>query len=146
MPTRSLLIATLLLFFVGCTPDETPTVVVYKTPTCGCCSDWVTHMRENGFEVVAHDVEDVNPIKQRFGLPASLGSCHTALVGDYVVEGHVPAADVQRLLRERPDVTGIAVPGMPIGSPGMEVEGRAAQPYQVISFDRQGRTAVFARH
>ena len=119
-------------------------VVVYKSPTCGCCNGWVDHLRANGFEVQTHDVSDVVTYKERHGVPARLGSCHTALVDGYVIEGHVPAADIMRLLSEqRPDVVGLAVPGMPSGSPGMS---GPPQPYQVISFDRAGKEEVFASH
>lgn len=118
-------------------------VTVYKSPTCGCCGDWVKHMRANGFQVEAHDVNDVSPMRRRYGVPGSLASCHTAVVGGYAIEGHVPAADIKRLLRERPKVVGLAVPGMVIGSPGME-QG-APQPYETLAFDAQG-SRVFARH
>lgn len=124
---------------------ELPTVTVFKTPTCGCCSKWIDHLRENGFEVTATDLPDIAPVKQRFHVPGQLHACHTAAVGPYVVEGHVPAADIKRLLAERPDVTGIGVPGMPIGSPGME-QGNRKDPYDVIAFDRNGSQYVFARH
>lgn len=120
-----------------------PTITVYKTPTCGCCTDWVDHLRENGFSVVAHDLDDLSPIKAELGIRRELASCHTAVVDGYVVEGHVPADLIARLLTERPAVTGIAVPGMPIGSPGME--GPYSQRYDVLTFDRDGRTTVFAR-
>lgn len=121
-----------------------PGVTVYKTATCGCCSLWVEHLRKNGFDVKAVDVEDIQTVKTTYGVPASLGSCHTAVVGNYAIEGHVPADAVQRLLRERPDVAGIAVPGMPIGSPGMEV-GDRKDPYSIMSFKRDGTSAVFDR-
>lgn len=125
---------------------EPPMMVeVYKSPTCGCCSEWVTHMKKNGFNVVVHDVRNVVPFRQRFGVPESMESCHTAVVGGYAVEGHVPAADVKRLLREKPKATGIAVPGMIQGSPGME-QGRGKDPYQVLLFDRVGKYTVFERH
>lgn len=118
-------------------------VTVYKSPTCGCCGDWVKHIRANGFKVEAHDVNDVSPMRRRYGVPGSLASCHTAVVAGYAIEGHVPAADIKRLLRERPKVVGLAVPGMVIGSPGME-QG-APQPYETLAFDAQGHR-VFARH
>lgn len=102
------------------------------------------HLRENGYPVTAENVADITPIKRRYGVPAKLQSCHTAVVSGYVVEGHVPAEVVDRLLRERPRVAGIAVPGMPTGSPGMETPGRAAERYQVLTFDASGRTAVYA--
>lgn len=119
------------------------TVTVYKSPTCGCCTAWVDHMRNAGYHVIAIDTAAVDAIKRRHGVPEQLGSCHTAVVGGYVVEGHVPAADIARLLSERPDVKGIAVPGMPVGSPGME--GGTPERYDVISFGPRG-TRVFARH
>ena len=121
------------------------TVTVYKSPSCGCCSNWVDHMREHGYAVVVNDMEDVQPVKTREGVTDALASCHTATVGGYVVEGHVPAADVQRLLSDRPAITGIAVPGMPMGSPGME--GGSVDRYDVLAFDRAtGATRVFASH
>ena len=126
--------------------QDLPAVTVYKSPTCGCCSLWADHLSENGFEVKTIDMPDVRPMKEQFGLPADLGSCHTAVVDGYVIEGHVPASDVKRLLAERPDVTGLAVPGMPIGSPGMEVEGRPAEAYDVIAFTKGGERSVFASH
>jgi hypothetical protein len=121
-----------------------PEVTVYKSPTCGCCTEWVAHLRRHGFRVKTADLTDLQPIKTRHGVPAALQSCHTALVDGYVVEGHVPADLVDRLLQERPGIVGIAVPGMPVGSPGMEVPGRPADPYQVVTFDRSGQTGVFA--
>ena len=121
-----------------------PEIVVYKSPTCGCCTEWVAHLRRHGFPVKTEDVEELQPVKARHGVPADLQSCHTALVAGYVVEGHVPADLVERLLRERPKVVGLAVPGMPAGSPGMEVPGARAERYQVLAFDRSGKTRVFA--
>ena len=158
---RLLALPLALLLLVGCSdgppqepaaaPAETvaadlPTITVYKSPTCGCCSKWVDHLEANGFTVKTTDMPDVTPVKQRFGLPGSLASCHTAVVDGYAIEGHVPAADVKRLLEERPDITGLAVPGMPIGSPGMEIEGRPVDRYDVIAFDRRGGQEVFASH
>jgi hypothetical protein len=122
------------------------TVDVYKSPTCGCCSNWVEHLRAQGFVVNATNVDDIAAVKAKYGVPRSVQSCHTAVVDGYVIEGHVPAADVQRLLKERPNVVGLAVPGMPVGSPGMEVEGVKAQPYDVMAFDKQGQATVFAPH
>jgi hypothetical protein len=119
-------------------------VTVYKSPTCGCCKLWVDHMRDAGFEVVSHDVANVTPVKQENGLPPRLASCHTALVGGYVIEGHVPAEDIARLLRDRPAVAGIAVPGMPMGSPGMEFG--APQPYDVVAFTKDGATMRYSSH
>lgn len=121
------------------------TVVVYKSPTCGCCSLWVDHLRANGFRVETHDVANLDAVRRQAGVPARLGSCHTARVGGYVIEGHVPAAEIRRLLQSRPRVDGLAVPGMPIGSPGMEMGGRI-DAYDVLAFNRAGETTVFARY
>ncbi len=123
------------------------TLKVWKTPTCGCCAEWVEHMADAGFRVRTHDVSEreLMEIKRDRGVPAHLASCHTATVDGYSLEGHVPAEDVQRLLSERPDVRGIAVPGMPLGSPGMDFGGRQ-DPYQVIAFDEEGGEEVFSRH
>lgn len=117
-------------------------VVVYKSPTCGCCKKWVSHMRENGFSVEVHEQYNVTPKKDEYGVPRRLRSCHTAKVGDYVIEGHVPADVVKQLLEEKPRVAGVAVPGMPMGSPGME--GIRKDPYDVISFTDSGKTDIFA--
>ena len=121
-----------------------PTVVVYKDANCGCCSSWIDHLESEGFDVEAHDVTNLSEIKQQNGVAAELGSCHTAIVDGYVIEGHVPAEDMKRLLRERPQVAGLAVPGMPVGSPGME--GSYVENYQVIAFDGRGGRAVYASH
>jgi hypothetical protein len=118
-------------------------VTVYKSPACGCCGDWVKHMQANGFSIDVREVTDVMPVKRRYGVPDNLMSCHTAVVGGYAIEGHVPAADVKRLLRERPKVKGLAVPGMVPGSPGME-QG-APQPYATLAFDARGYR-VYERH
>lgn len=123
---------------------QRPPVVVYKSPTCGCCGDWILHLQQAGFQVTAHDVDNVAPIKRQHGVPQPLESCHTAIIGDYVVEGHVPADAIDRLLRERPaGVAGIAVPGMPVGSPGME--GPNPQPYEILAFQREGGWSVYER-
>ena len=122
-----------------------PVIQVVKTPTCGCCNAWVAHLRRAGFQVRVTDVADVTPTARRLGVPNDLRSCHTASVGGYAIEGHVPAADIMRLLRQRPAAAGLAVPGMPMGSPGMEAGGRG-EPYRVILFTRAGRRTVFASH
>ena len=116
--------------------------VVYKSPTCGCCTKWVEHLQANGFQVEVRDTADVEPAKARWGVPGQLGSCHTAKIGNYVFEGHVPADVIQRVLREKPDIAGVAVPGMPMGSPGMEGPYPADR-YDVVSFTRDGGTAVY---
>jgi hypothetical protein len=123
-----------------------PVVTVYKGATCGCCSKWVDHMRAAGFDVKALDVDDLGAPKLAYGVPEPLMTCHTALVGGYVVEGHVPADDVKRLLREKPPIAGVGVAGMPAGSPGMEDPSGRREPYAVVAFDRSGRQTVFARH
>ena len=119
-------------------------MTVYKTPTCGCCRAWVDHVRENGFRASATDVADVSPVKATHRIPAELHSCHTALIGGYVVEGHVPAADIKRMLAERPDIIGLAVPGMPSGSPGME--NGLVDRYEVIAIGKDGSRKVWATH
>lgn len=126
-------------------PSFATEVTVYKSPTCGCCKEWVKHLQANGFSVTTHDATDIMPYKTANGVPAALGSCHTAKVGGYVIEGHVPASDIKRLLKERPPVRGLAVPGMPSGSPGMEQGGHKDR-YDVLTFDKQGNTAVYARY
>ncbi len=128
----------------GSAEAQAAEMTVYKSPTCGCCSAWIDHMRAAGFTVTARDVDDVGPIKERHGVPMGLGSCHTAVIDGYVVEGHVPADSVRRLLAERPDAAGLAVPGMPSGSPGME-NGRR-DPYDVLLFDTRGGVSVWDRH
>ena len=121
---------------------DLPPVLVHKTATCGCCNGWIDHLREAGFDVEARDTRTLHTLKADVGVPAQLASCHTAIIDGYVVEGHVPAYVIRQLLEERPEVTGISVPGMPIGSPGME--GPNPQPYSVYAFDRGGRAEVFA--
>lgn len=118
---------------------------VYKSPTCGCCSKWVQHLEDNDFNVTVLEVHDVNHYKRQAQLPYSLGSCHTAFVDGYAIEGHVPASDIKRLLTEKPDIRGLAVPGMPAGSPGMEYDGRK-DAFQTLSYTREGVTAIFASH
>jgi len=136
-----LLLATVALPALAADPQ---TVTVYKSPTCGCCKLWVDHMRASGFEIVTHEMANVTPVKMEHGVPPQLASCHTALVGGYVIEGHVPAEDVLRLLRERPAVAGLAVPGMPMGSPGMEFG--TPQPYDVVAFGEDGSLTRFSSH
>lgn len=119
-------------------------VVVYKSPTCGCCGDWIEHLRQNGFKVQVHNQYDLNPVKQRYGISQGLQSCHTAQVGNYFIEGHVPAADIKRLLAERPDIRGLAVPGMPMGSPGME--GPYKEDYAVLAVDKTGAVQPYSRY
>lgn len=124
---------------------DLPTVTVYKSPTCGCCGDWVTHLENSGFPVKVESQANLRPIKQKFGVPENLGSCHTAVVENYVVEGHVPASEIKRLLSEAPNLRGISVPGMPVGSPGME-RGDRVEPYSVVGFTAAGDTTVVAQY
>ena len=123
-----------------------PLVDVFKSPTCGCCAMWVEHMKANGFNVRTTEINDLTEIKKSRGVPDRVQSCHTAVVNGYVVEGHVPAADVHRLLKEKPAIAGIAVGGMPMGSPGMDFPGTKAQAYDVMAFDKTGATRVYAKH
>ncbi|MCZ6918488.1 MAG: DUF411 domain-containing protein [Gemmatimonadetes bacterium] len=120
---------------------EAVTITVYKSPTCGCCSKWIDHLRANGYEVTAVDVADLAPVKAEQGIRAEFAACHTAIVEGYVIEGHVPADVIDRLLEERPNVAGLAVAGMPMGSPGME--GPRKDPYNVLAFDAAGNTTVY---
>ncbi|HEU4562263.1 MAG TPA: DUF411 domain-containing protein [Longimicrobium sp.] len=122
---------------------DLPVAVVYKSPTCGCCNAWVEHMKENGFRVEAHDTSDVNPIKDAGHVPQDGRSCHTAQIGKYVIEGHVPADQIKKLLAENPsDIAGLTVPGMVTGSPGME--GPNPQHYDILAFTHDGKTRVYA--
>lgn len=121
-----------------------PIVEVYKSAQCGCCKAWAEHLQKNGFTVILHDVDDVPAARKKLGMPSQYGSCHTAKVGQYLVEGHVPAADIKRLLKERPKAIGLAVPSMPPGSPGMESE--APVPYDTLLVGKNGAAKVFAHH
>lgn len=123
-----------------------PTVQVYKSPTCGCCANWVKHLEQHGFTTKVTETDKLDEIKAQHRIPKAAQSCHTAVVDGYVIEGHVPATDVQRLLKERPAVAGLAVPGMPIGSPGMEVPNMKPQKFDTVTFDKEGQIKVFASH
>jgi hypothetical protein len=124
---------------------DLPIITVYKSPTCGCCQGWVDHLRESGFRVEVVDMNDRTVVTSGRGVPRELSSCHTGVVGDYFVEGHVPAEDIRRLVEEEPNGLGLAVPGMPIGSPGME-QGDRVDPYDVILVSRDGQHTVWASH
>ena len=126
-------------------PASAAVINVIKTASCGCCGKWVDHLRKAGHDVRVTNVEDVGPTARRLGVPDDLRSCHSATVGKYALEGHVPAADIARLLREKPAASGLAVPGMVAGSPGMEMGGQRP-PYQTILFTRDGKRKVFAQH
>lgn len=123
---------------------DLPEVEVYKSPYCGCCTEWAKHMADNGFRVKPINVDDVPTTRARLGMPEHYGSCHTAKVGNYVIEGHVPADDIKRLLKEKPKAIGLAAPGMPGGSPGMESAKKEA--YEVLLVEKGGQAKVFAKH
>lgn len=118
-----------------------PAIQVYKTPTCGCCGGWVENLKKNGFQVTVNDIADTAPARKKYGVPDKLQSCHTAVVEGYSIEGHVPAADIQRLLKEKPKAVGLAAPGMPATSPGMDMAHGDA--WDVLLFDAAGKTTVF---
>src|SRR5688500_5502973 len=125
-------------------PGKDPVITVYKDPNCGCCKSWIEHLVKHGYRVEAKDTSEMTEIKRTLGVPEALSSCHTAVVSGYLIEGHVPARDIARLLKKKPKVAGLAVPGMPMGSPGME--GPRTQHYQVLSFDKAGKKKVFASY
>jgi hypothetical protein len=138
--------APVLLRASGVLAAQGPLVVVHKSEGCGCCKLWVEHLQKAGFAVKVINEDNMGPTKERVGVPVGKASCHTAEVGGYFVEGHVPAADVQRLLREKPKAKGLVVPGMPAGSPGMEVPSGQVDPYDVLLVGMDGSTKVYARH
>lgn len=125
------------------TAPSAGTVVVYKSPTCGCCTSWEEHLREHGYEVESHLSNDMASVKGQLGVPAELASCHTAVIDGYVLEGHVPAEAIDRLLAQGPDAHGLFVPGMPLGSPGMEVPSGEVEPYDVILMDAGGERSTW---
>jgi hypothetical protein len=127
--------------------DMSPTpITVYKSSTCGCCTKWVDHIRANGFAPVVHDYEEMEALKDEMGVPPGVRSCHTGIVEKYLIEGHVPASDIRRLLAERPKTAGLAVPGMPPLTPGMVSPGVKPRDYEVVAFQLDGTTRVFSRH
>lgn len=123
-----------------------PAMIVHKSESCGCCGTWVTHVKQAGFPVEVRNEDNLQPIKERLGVPAGKGSCHTAEVDGYLIEGHVPAADIQRLLRERPDARGLVLAGMPLGSPGMEAPDGSAEAFTVELVARDGSTRPYSHH
>ncbi len=125
--------------------SKSPTINVYRDPSCSCCGGWIEHLAAQGFQPTSIATSDMEKLKQQYGVPEGFASCHTAVIDKYVIEGHVPAEDIKRLLVEKPNVTGIAVPGMPIGTPGME-DGDRKDSFTVLSFDEQGKTAAFNRY
>lgn len=152
MNRRNTLMAIGAMFVAGCTRAAEPAgrtgplVTVYKNESCGCCKAWVEHLQQAGFAVQAHDLDNLGPIKERVGIPVAMGSCHTAEVEGYFVEGHVPAPDIQRLLREKPTAKGLTVPGMPAGSPGMELPSGKTQAYDVFLIAKDGTRSVYEHH
>ena len=149
MKRRTILAAAAGLSTFAVTPTRAasswPAIDVFKSPSCGCCGAWVEHLKAAGFDVRVTDVDDTTAARKRLGMPDAFGSCHTGTVGGYAIEGHVPAADVKRLLAAKPKAVGLAVPGMPVGSPGMEV-GTRRDPYDVLLVERNGRSTVFASY
>jgi hypothetical protein len=127
-------------------PGAPQPITVFKSRTCGCCAEWVDYLKAEGFAPVVHDEEDMDAVKDNLGVPKGVRSCHTAQVGKYVVEGHVPAGDIRRLLKEMPAVAGLAAPGMPASSPGMAQPGQAHEAYEVLAFKRDGTSEVYAKH
>jgi len=117
-------------------PPSSLEIAVYRSPTCGCCGKWIQHLKKNNFVVKDYVTNDMDLIKRKYGVTDVMQSCHTALVNGYVVEGHVPAADILKMINDKPDIVGISVPGMPVGTPGMDMGGRK-DPYQVVSFDKE---------
>ena len=132
------------IFFEYESSEKTVPITVYKSPTCKCCNKWVQHLEDNGFKVSTVNKFDMKSIKSQEGVPQQLASCHTAIVGDYVIEGHVPATDIKRLLKEQPAIVGLTVPGMPIGSPGME--GIRKDTYNVLTFTKDGDSTIFSQY
>lgn len=126
-------------------PARSAELKIYKSPSCGCCGAWVDHVEASGLSTAVHEMEDVTPVAKKLGVPDAMRSCHTAVIDGYFVEGHVPATDIRKLLRERPRARGIAVPGMPIGSPGMEQSGRR-DAFDTMLVLRDGSTRAFVKH
>jgi hypothetical protein len=122
-----------------------PMLELWKMRACGCCTAWSRHFESAGFPTLVHEVDDVGAIRAEAGVPDDLGGCHTGKIAGYVIEGHVPVSAVQRLLAERLPIAGLAVPGMPLGSPGMEIEGQPAEPYDVIAFSADGSRSLFMK-
>lgn len=144
IPRFSALLAAALIGLPALATAAKPVVEVYKTASCGCCKGWVKHLEQNGFAVKAHDVANPGDYREKFGIPQELGSCHSAKVGGYALEGHVPAAEIKRLLASKPRAAGLAVPAMPLGSPGME--GPRSDPYDVLLVGKDGKATVFKRY
>lgn len=142
----SLLLAPILAVGFLTTEAIATEVMMYKNASCDCCGAWATHMKNQGFTVKEMPRDDMSAVKEKYGVPDKLASCHTAIVDGYVIEGHVPASEVKRLLKERPKVVGLTAPGMPMQSPGMQAEGKTPKNYDVLAFDKQGHTKVYQRY
>jgi hypothetical protein len=143
----SLAVGLLIFSLVGIShAADPPKILVYKSPTCSCCEDWIDHLKAEGFDVTFEDRDDMDVVKAWQGVPQRLGSCHTALVDGYVIEGHVPAADIKRLLAEKLKVVGLSAPGMPQQAPGMQDASLPPKNYDIISFDAKGQMQVFSRY
>jgi len=123
-----------------------PEITIYKSQSCGCCGKWLEHIKANKFRTVVHDREDMDEVKDWLGVPKGVRSCHTGQVGGYLIEGHVPASDIRAMLAKKPKIAGLAVPGMPSGTPGMAAPGAKPEPYDVVSFQKDGTTKLFAKH
>jgi hypothetical protein len=130
----------------GCSATAEPVIKVFKDPSCGCCTTWVDRLKAAGFKTAVDDSQDMAAIKTKYGVPDDLTSCHTGVVAGYAIEGHVPPADIKRLLRDKPRALGLAVPGMPVNSPGMEVPGQPDEAYTVWLFAKDGTRKAFAMH
>ncbi|NWF35426.1 DUF411 domain-containing protein [Mariprofundus sp. KV] len=143
---RRFLLAAVAALLMSCNASEpvmATEITMYKDPNCGCCGAWAKHLQAEGFAVTEVLSDDMDAIKAKYGVAAKLASCHTAIIDGYIIEGHVPAEDIKRLLKERPAVVGLTAPGMPMQSPGMQPEGLPAKNYNVLSFEKDGKTAVY---
>ncbi|MDO9241262.1 MAG: DUF411 domain-containing protein [Methylicorpusculum sp.] len=136
------LVMPLSIIFQSAIAETTKEILVYRSPTCSCCGKWLEHLKQNNFDVKDIVTEDMDEVKAKLGVPKQLASCHTAVIDGYVVEGHLPAADIEKMLKDKPKIAGISVPGMPMGTPGMEMGGRK-DPYQVISFDKDNNQQIY---
>lgn len=148
IPSRRSILLTVPALLIPPAARAAPTreITVYKTPWCGCCAGWVKHLDAAGFATRVVELEDLTPVRAKYGVPPALSSCHTGVSGGYVFEGHVPIADVERLLAERPKARGLAVPGMPVGSPGMEAPGRPADAFETLLMLTDGSARIYTRH
>ena len=140
-----ILISLLLIISTYGYSSELQDITVYRSPNCGCCSGWIKHLQEHQFNVIDIKTNNINKLKQKYGIPSKLASCHTAIIDGYVIEGHVPADDIKQLLSQKPNITGLTVPEMPVGTPGMEM-GNRKDPFSVLTFDKDGNTTIFKQY